>query len=109
MTANEEDQILSFLFGTPDQVDESSRVEASSSGVKEYFSCARMLAEQIEASWLDLAHVAIGVAPAPFQKLLRDGVCMPVTRLPDKVDVDFQAEPAKQFPIWLYQYGNKPS
>ena len=87
MTPNKKKHVLSLDLAALDQHDESSRVEALTSGVEKHLSRARMFVEQIEAHRLDLSHLTICVTATSLEELVCNCICMLVTRLSNIVNV----------------------
>lgn len=90
MTANKKDDILSFVFGLAEQMDESDGIQTAARRVEKDLARAGMPGEEIKAGWSDLAHIAACITAASLEEFRGNSVGMRVARSADVIEEEFQ-------------------
>lgn len=88
MTADEKHHILPLPLGPLDNFNKLRRIEAAACRIEKDLARGAVPREQIKPPRNNLAHLAVGVTRAPFQKLRSDGVRVGIPGLADVINED---------------------
>lgn len=90
MTANKKDEVLSFILGLTEEMDESGGVQTAADGIEKNLARAGVAGEEIKAGRRDLAHIAACITAASLEELRGDSVGVCVARFTDVIEKKFQ-------------------